>query len=126
MVKERPWVPATLKEVGGTKGVGVAFLEETFNGRTANPNHRLHQKAARAALRTFVSDDSGNIKGSMRHYGELRVASGYEQHPKDFDSLLAHSRFRAAADHAHAARRPRHRGSDSLRPKPIARNATTI
>jgi serine/threonine protein kinase/formylglycine-generating enzyme required for sulfatase activity len=88
MVKERPWVPATLKEVGGTKGVGVAFLEETFNGRTANPNHRLHQKAARAALRALVSDQAGNIKGSMRHYGELLSASGYEQHPKDFDALL--------------------------------------
>ena len=88
MVKDRPWVPATLKELGGTKGVGVAFLEETFNGRTANPNHRLHQKAARAALRAFVSDQAGNIKGSMRHYGELLAASGYEQHPKDFDSLL--------------------------------------
>ena len=67
--------------------MGVAFLEETFNGRTANPNHRLHQKAARATLRAFVSDQSGDIKGSMRHYGEL-LAAGYEQHPKDFDALL--------------------------------------
>src|SRR5215831_18173339 len=25
MVKGRPWTPATLKEVGGTQGVGVAF-----------------------------------------------------------------------------------------------------
>ena len=30
MVKGKPWSPATLKEVGGTEGVGVAFLEETF------------------------------------------------------------------------------------------------
>src|SRR5207248_3246615 len=27
MVKGRPWTPATLKEVGGTEGVGVSFLE---------------------------------------------------------------------------------------------------
>jgi serine/threonine protein kinase/formylglycine-generating enzyme required for sulfatase activity len=88
MVKDRPWTPATLKEVGGTRGIGVAFLEETFNGRTAIPNHRLHQKAARAVLRALLSDQNGDIKGSMRHYGELLTASGYEQHPKDFDALL--------------------------------------
>ena len=31
MVKGKPWTPATLKEVGGTEGVGVTFLEETFS-----------------------------------------------------------------------------------------------
>ena len=30
MVKAKPWTPATLREVGGTEGVGVTFLEETF------------------------------------------------------------------------------------------------
>src|SRR5262249_31829724 len=43
MVKARPWTPATLKEVGGTEGVGVAFLEESFAAASANPRHRLHQ-----------------------------------------------------------------------------------
>ncbi|MCP4508207.1 MAG: ATP-binding protein, partial [Fuerstiella sp.] len=47
MVKGKPWVPATLEEVGGTEGVGVNFLEETFSSREANPEHRLHQQAAR-------------------------------------------------------------------------------
>src|ERR1700682_3909501 len=37
MVKGRPWTPATLKEVGGTEGVGVAFLEETFSSANASP-----------------------------------------------------------------------------------------
>ena len=30
MMKGKSWTPATLKEVGGTEGVGVRFLEETF------------------------------------------------------------------------------------------------
>ncbi len=39
MVKGKPWTPATLKEVGGTEGVGVTFLEETFSAATAlHPN----------------------------------------------------------------------------------------
>src|SRR5262245_9379877 len=33
MVKGKPWTPVTLKEVGGTEGVGVTFLEETFADR---------------------------------------------------------------------------------------------
>ena len=31
MVKGKPWTPATLREVGGTEGVGLTFLEETFS-----------------------------------------------------------------------------------------------
>jgi len=31
MVKGMPWTPATLRDVGGTEGVGVTFLEETFS-----------------------------------------------------------------------------------------------
>ena len=39
MMKGKSWTPATLKEVGGTKGVGVTFLEETFSASTAHrPN----------------------------------------------------------------------------------------
>src|SRR5439155_5691215 len=40
MMKGRPWTPASLKEVGGTEGVGVTFLEETFSASTAPPEHR--------------------------------------------------------------------------------------
>ena len=31
MIRGKPWTPATLREVGGTEGVGVTFLEETFS-----------------------------------------------------------------------------------------------
>src|SRR5205814_6848342 len=47
MFKGRPWTLAALKEVGGTEGVGVSFLEETFSSATASPEHRYHQHAAR-------------------------------------------------------------------------------
>src|SRR5262249_40222072 len=44
MVRGKPWTPATLREVGGTEGVGVTFLDETFTTTTAPPQHRLHHK----------------------------------------------------------------------------------
>jgi serine/threonine protein kinase/formylglycine-generating enzyme required for sulfatase activity len=88
MVKGKPWTPITLKEVGGTEGVGVTFLEETFAASTAPPQHRLHQKAAQAVLKVLLPESGTDIKGTMRSHAELLVASGYASRPRDFDDLL--------------------------------------
>jgi len=76
MMKGKSWTPPTLREVGGTMGVGVTFLEETFTASTAPPQHRYHQKAARAVLQALLPDLSVDIKGRMRSYDELLQASG--------------------------------------------------
>ena len=88
MMKGKPWAPSTLKEVGGTKGVGVTFLEETFSARAAPPEHRLHQKAAQAVLKALLPDSGTDIKGQMRSRQELLEASGYANRPRDFDDLI--------------------------------------
>jgi hypothetical protein len=88
MVKGKPWTPATLKAVGGTEGVGVTFLEETFSAATANPRHRLHQRAERAVLQALLPEPGADIKGHMRTQGELLAASGYAGRPRDFAELL--------------------------------------
>ena len=88
MMKGRPWIPATLKEVGGAEGIGATFLEDTFSAATANPKHRLHQKAARAVLKSLLPETGSDIKGNMRSRDELLVASGYASRPGDFDELL--------------------------------------
>ena len=88
MVKGRPWTPATLKTVGGTAGIGLAFLEETFSSAVADRKNRLHQNAARAVLKALLPDQGTDIKGNMRSYDELLAASGYAQRPQDFEELL--------------------------------------
>ncbi len=88
MMKGRLWTPASLKAVGGTEGVGVTFLEETFCASTAPPEHRYHQKAARANLKALLPETGSDIKGHMRSYAELLEASGYSSRPKDFDDLI--------------------------------------
>lgn len=88
MMKGKAWTPDTLKEVGGTKGIGVTFLEEAFSVQTAVPRHKLHQKAARAVLKALLPDSGTDIKGYMRSYAELLEASGYGNRPKDFDDLV--------------------------------------
>ena len=87
MVKGKPWTPATLKEVGGTEGVGVTFLEETFGSPDANPKHRLHQKAAQAVLKALLPEP-GPASRAMKSDAELMEASGYAQRPGDFDDLI--------------------------------------
>jgi eukaryotic-like serine/threonine-protein kinase len=88
MMKGKPWTSATLKEVGGTKGVGVTFLEETFSASTAPPEHRLHQKAAQAVLKALIPESGTDIKGQMRSRQELLEGSGYVSRPGDFDDLI--------------------------------------
>jgi serine/threonine protein kinase len=88
MVKGRPWTPATLRDIGGTEGVGVTFLEETFASPQANPRHRLHQRAAQAVLKALLPEAGTDIKGQMRPERDLRNASGHAGRPADFADLI--------------------------------------
>ncbi len=88
MMKGKPWTPATLREVGGTAGIGVTFLEETFSASTAPQQHRYHQQAARAVLHALLPESGANIKGQMKSYQELLTASGYTRQIDDFNDLI--------------------------------------
>jgi eukaryotic-like serine/threonine-protein kinase len=84
MVKGRPWSLATLKDVGGTQGIGVAFLEETFNSAAL----KGHQKAAQGVLKALLPESGTTIKGHMRSHDDLAAASGYGARPNDLGNLL--------------------------------------
>jgi hypothetical protein len=88
MMKSKSWTPVVLKQVGGTQGVGVTFLEETFSACTSPPEHRYHQKAARAVLKALLPESGTNIRGHMRSHAELLEASGYARRALDFEDLL--------------------------------------
>jgi serine/threonine protein kinase/formylglycine-generating enzyme required for sulfatase activity len=88
MIKGQPWKPATLREVGGTEGVGVRFLEETFSSARSNPRHHYHRKAAEAVLKSLLPEANSDIKGQMRSIDELRSVSGYAERADDFADLL--------------------------------------
>ena len=64
MLKGKPWTTATLAQVGGTEGLGVTFLEETFSAATAPASHRHHQKkAVQAVLKALLPEVGTDIKG---------------------------------------------------------------
>jgi len=89
MMKDKLWTPESLRQVGGTAGIGANFLEEAFSASSAPPEQRLHQKAARAVLKALLPESGSNIKGHMRAHSELLEASGYARRPRDFEELLA-------------------------------------
>ena len=88
MIKGKPWSIHTLKQIGGTEGVGVTFLEETFHSPTAPPTHRLHEEAARAVLECFLPEGDATIRGGIKSYKQLFEASGYADRPDAFDTVL--------------------------------------
>jgi hypothetical protein len=88
MVKGRPWTPETLRELGGSQGVGVAFLDETFCARSANPRHRRHERGAREVLAALLPKPGSPIKGHVRSYPELLDLSGYGHRPREFKELM--------------------------------------
>ncbi|HUG69923.1 MAG TPA: SUMF1/EgtB/PvdO family nonheme iron enzyme [Pirellulaceae bacterium] len=88
MMKGRPWTDESLREVGGTEGVGVSFLDETFCARTASPSHRLHHKAIESVLEALLPEHGTDIKGQMKSFAALQKVSGYVDRPTDFEALL--------------------------------------
>lgn len=88
MVKHRRWVPETLVEVGGTRGLGRNFLEETFNSRSANPRYRALEEPCRAVLRSLLPAVGVNIKGRMKSVAELAEAVGAKTDPARLEEVL--------------------------------------
>lgn len=88
MMKDRPWTPSALAAVGGTTGLGVKFLEETFAATLAVPEHRFHESAARAILKALLPEPGTVLKGHMRPVEELLAVSGYAERPDRFDTVI--------------------------------------
>ena len=88
MVKSRPWTPTTLREVGGTEGLGVAFLEEKFYSPQADPRYRGHQKAAQSVLKSLLPESGTTFFSNIRSQQALLEMSGYVSRLKNFDELL--------------------------------------
>lgn len=87
MVKAKPWAPRTLTQLGGVKGVGVTFLEESF-GRSAPARHRLFPDAIRAILAALLPDDETEIRAQAQSREHLLAISGCGPSGTHFDEIL--------------------------------------
>ena len=88
MIRDRPWEPTTLAEIGGISGIGVAFLAETFDSPRANPRYRTLSSSVRHVLRALLPATGLEIRGAARSADELLVAAGSGIKPEEFRDLL--------------------------------------
>ena len=80
MLSEKEWSPSTLQEVGGAEGVGVAFLEDTFETERGRRRYQFSQAdlgLCRCILKALLPDFGTGIKGGMKIEEELLKKSGY-------------------------------------------------
>ncbi len=88
MLKSREWRPETLRTLGGERGLGVQFLEETFDSARGAPAHRLHRRAAESILAELLPEEGVDIKGACRSRDELLAASGLRDHQDQFRTVI--------------------------------------
>jgi serine/threonine protein kinase/formylglycine-generating enzyme required for sulfatase activity len=62
MVKNKPWSTATLRELGGIQGLGIAFLEERLTGTSAHPMLRSNLEIVKQILNELLPSDDTIIK----------------------------------------------------------------
>ncbi len=55
----------------------MAFLEETFSARTANPRYRIHQDAVRSVLSALLRRTAPIFAGRVSSNAELLDISGF-------------------------------------------------
>ena len=87
-IKSREWTTQTLQEIGNAEGLGVVFLEKTFNSDYADPRLRSHREAAKSVLGALLPESGSEIKRPRRPWRELLDASGYASRPELLDELL--------------------------------------
>lgn len=66
MIKDKSWTTATLRQAGGTEGIGVAFMEAKLNGPGAHPMLRSHVEIVRQVLELLLPQSSTSLKGRAR------------------------------------------------------------
>ena len=89
MVRSRPWVPETLNAIGGARGVGIRFLEDTFGSTSAPLTYRVHQVAIREILRALLPAPGTDIKACTRTADELALAARCNVGSEEFRQLLS-------------------------------------
>lgn len=62
MTKGKSWSPTALRELGGIRGLGLAFLDEKLTGASAHPVLRTHPESVRLLLAEFLPHDNTVIK----------------------------------------------------------------
>ena len=86
MFRRLAWVPESLTGLGGHDGVGVAFLDSMF-GNSASQSRQAQEPIIRRLLAELLPV-TGQIKGPVRSYSDLRTACGRNAKSAEFDETI--------------------------------------
>lgn len=87
MMKNRDWDDSSLLSKDGGAGLGIHFLEQTFDLETSQRRHRRHTEGAQRVLRCLLPAVGVGIKGAFQTETTLLQASGYTD-PLAFRELI--------------------------------------
>ena len=88
MVKDKPWTMPTLREYGGMRGIGVAFLDEKLTGASAHPFLRSQSELTAKLLGLLLPDEDAVIKGTAKTRAELIQHFSPIARPDSLDRVL--------------------------------------
>lgn len=77
ILKSRPWNSREISFEDGGLGLGVRFLEDTFDSERAQRRHTIHAEGAARLLRRLLPESISRIKGALHSEQELMEACGY-------------------------------------------------
>lgn len=87
MMRTRAWNMETWNDVGGVKGLGVKFLEDTI-GRSSEARFAKYRDGAKEVLRFLLPDRGSDDVRRQLSASELRKQIGYDDKPVEFLELL--------------------------------------
>lgn len=87
MMKDVPWTTASLRELGGLRGLGVLFLERSLGDGAAAAVKPL-TAAAIGLLSALLPPVGGTLKGRRRSARELALAAELEYGGAEFHALM--------------------------------------
>lgn len=88
MLRDSPWTPATLRQVGGMEGLEVAFLRERLTGAGAHPEFRRRPDLVRRILDSLLPIESVSIRQHTVTADEIIARGGMEENPETVRELL--------------------------------------
>jgi serine/threonine protein kinase/formylglycine-generating enzyme required for sulfatase activity len=77
ILKGRPWNSREISFQDGGLGLGVRFLEDTFDSDVAQRRHSIHAEGAARLLRRLLPESASRIKGVLHSEQVLMGACGY-------------------------------------------------
>ena len=89
MFKGRDWTPAELRASGGADGVGVRFLEQTFEGEAAETRCRRHAEAAARVLDGLLPGGANDLRGPARSLEDMAADARLDPAGEEFRSLVS-------------------------------------